>query len=153
MSQVKATPADAEIVIKLYDLRREKLMRDARNWFLMKFWPKSAEDVVAVATAFGTQENAYFRQVLSYWEMCASLVLQGAVNPELFMDWGGEMMFFYAKFYPILKEVREATKNPNFFAKVEAVINLTNRQETVLQLVERQKAMSNLARAESAGRP
>jgi len=152
MSQVKATPADADIVLKLYDFRREPLMREARNWFLMKFWPKTAQDVVAVATAFGTQENAYFRQVASYWEMAASLVLQGAVNIDLFLDWSGEMLFFYAKFQPILKDVREATKNPNFFAKVEAVINQGNRQEAVAALVERQKAMSSTARAESAGR-
>lgn len=142
MSQVKATSADADIVLKLYDFRREPLMREARNWFMTKFWPKTAQDVVNVATASGTQENAYFRQVASYWEMAASLVLQGALNPELFMDWSGEMMFFFAKFQPILNDVRQAMKNPNFFAKVEAVINQTNRQEVVLALVERQKAIA-----------
>jgi hypothetical protein len=147
MSQVKATPADAEIVLKLYDFRREAVMRDARNWFLMKFWPANAQDVLAVANAFGTQENAYFRQILSYWEMAASLALQGAVHPDLFMDWSGEMMFFFAKVQPILTEVREATKNPNFFAKVEKLINQTNRQEAVAMIVERQKAMRNAAKA------
>jgi hypothetical protein len=142
MSQVKATSADADIVLKLYDFRREPLMREARNWFLMKFWPRTAQDVCAVATAFGTPENAYFRQIVSYWEMSASLVLQGAVHPDLFMDWSGEMMFFFAKFQPILKDVREAMKNPGFFGKVETVINQTNRQDAVLAMVERQKAMA-----------
>jgi hypothetical protein len=145
MSQVKATPADADIVLKLYDFRREPLMREARNWFLMKFWPKTAQDVVAVATAFGTQENAYFRQIVSYWEMSASLVLQGALHPDLFLDWSGEMMFFFAKFQPILNDVREAMKNPGFFAKVETVINQGNKQEVIATMVERQKAMTSAA--------
>ncbi len=145
MSQVKATPADAEIVMKLYDFRREAVMREARSWFLMKFWPKSGQDVAAVVNAFGTKENAYFRQVVSYWDMAASLVLQGAVHPDLFMDWAGEAVFFFAKFYPILKETREALNNPNFFAKVEQVINQTNRQQIVATLVERQKAMASKA--------
>ncbi len=142
MSDIKATQADAEIVMKLYDMRREAVMRDARSWFLMKFWPKSAQDVLAVSNAFGTPENAYFRQVVSYWEMAAALVLQGAVHPDLFMDWGGEMVFLFAKVAPILKETREAMNNPMFFGRVEKVIEQTGRQQMVSTLIERQKAMS-----------
>jgi hypothetical protein len=145
MSAVKATPADAEIVLKLYDMRREHVMRDARKWFLMEFWPKSAEEVAAVANAFGTQENAYFRQIVSYWEMCSSLVLNGAVHPDLFMDWAGEMVFFFAKIYPHLKGVREAV-NPGFWLKVETVINQTNRQAALEAAVERQKAIAAKAK-------
>jgi hypothetical protein len=141
MNATKATTFDADIVIKLYDLRREPRMRQARNWFLMEFWPKSVQDVVAVQNAFGTDENAYFRQIVSYWEMSASLVLRGAVDPDLFMDWSGEMVFLFGKIYPYLKEVREAI-NPGFFLKVETVINQTNRQAQLEAVVERQKKMS-----------
>ena len=141
MNAAKATTSDADIVIKLYDLRREPRMREARNWFLMKFWPKSVQDVVEVQNAFGTDENAYFRQIVSYWEMSASLVLRGAVDPDLFMDWSGEMVFLFGKIYPYLKEVREAI-NPGFFLKVETVINQTNRQAQLQAVVERQKKMS-----------
>ncbi len=140
MSEVKATPADAEIVMKLYDFRREAVMRDARKWFLFEFWPKSVDDVLKVQNGFGTQENAYFRQVISYWEMAASLVINGAVHADLFMDWGGEMIFFFAKVYPHLKEIREKV-NPGFWTKVENVINQTNRMPAVLAAVERQKAI------------
>jgi hypothetical protein len=141
MNATKATTSDAGVVIKLYDLRREPRMREARNWFLMKFWPKSVQDVLEVQNAFGTDENAYFRQVVSYWEMSASLVLRGAVDPDLFMDWSGEMVFLFAKIYPHLKEVRSAI-NPGFFLKVETVINQTNRQAQLEAVIQRQKAMS-----------
>ena len=106
----------------------------------MKFWPKSAKEVIDVQNAFGTQENCYFRQVISYWEMSSSLVLRGAVDPDLFMDWSGEMVFFFAKIYPYLAEVR-AGINPGFWLKVETVINQTNRQAALEAAVNRQKAI------------
>src|SRR5438132_5019252 len=81
----KPTAEDAQIIMKLYDLRREAEMRKARNWFA-GFWPRSAEDVVQVINARGTQENAWFRQATTYWEMAASFVLRGAVSEELFFD-------------------------------------------------------------------
>ena len=80
----KATAHDAQVVMQLYDLRREAEMRKARNWFLVEFWPRSADDVLKVANAFPSQENAWMRQVGGYWDMAAALVLQGAVSEELF---------------------------------------------------------------------
>ena len=62
----KAIASDAELILKLYDLRREPEMRKARNWMLMEFWPKNADDFVKVANAMGTQENAWLRQVGGY---------------------------------------------------------------------------------------
>ena len=140
MTGTKPTPADADIVLKLYDLRRESVMREARSWFAMKFWPKSVQDILDVQNAFGTNENAYFRQVVSYWEMTASLGLRGAVDADLLMDWSGEMVFLFAKIYPHLKEVREKI-NPGFWLKVETLINQTNRMPAVEAAVNRQKAM------------
>ena len=102
----KATTADAQLILQLYDLRREAEMRKARN-FIGSFSPKSFEDVMKVVGAFGNQENAWFRQVYSYWEMAASLVLRGAVNDTLFNDNSGEMYFVFAKIKPFLKQLRE----------------------------------------------
>ncbi|MFI5087967.1 MAG: hypothetical protein ACHP7I_06200, partial [Terriglobales bacterium] len=79
----KATAADADIVMKLYDLRREAEMRKARNWYGNADF-SSWEAVQKVAMAWGTPENAWFRQVLTYWENAASLVLRGVVNRDLF---------------------------------------------------------------------
>jgi hypothetical protein len=94
-----ATHNDADIILKLYDLRREALLRKARNWMVMEFSPKNAEEFMAVISVPNTQENAYFRQVISYWEMAASLVIHGAVKSDLFLDSNGEGMYIIAKYH------------------------------------------------------
>jgi hypothetical protein len=117
------TPTDAELILKLYDLRREAEMRKARNWWL-GFWPESTEDVIKIATALGTQENAWMRQVGGYWELAASLVLHGTLNRELFLEgsFSGEMFLIFGKIEPFLKELREKTQSPNIFGNVEKLI-------------------------------
>ena len=119
----KATPHDAQLVLKLYDLRREAEMRKARNWFSVEFWPQNADDFLKVANAFPSQENAWLRQVGGYWDMAASMVLLGALNEELFLQPGisGEMFFIFAKIHPFLKEIREKMNNPEAFANIERV--------------------------------
>ena len=119
----KATAEDAKVVLKLYDLRREAEMRKARNWFGAEFWPQNADDFLKVANAFGSQENAWLRQVGGYWDMAASMVLLGALNEELFLQPGisGEMFFIFAKIHPFLKEIREKMNNPEAFANIERV--------------------------------
>src|SRR5207244_7032585 len=104
----KPTAADAELILKLYDLRREAEMRKARNWWVAAFWPQNADDVAKIAGALGTQENNWLRQVGGYWEM-ASLGLHGALNEDLFLEgsFSGEMFFIFAKVRPFLKELRE----------------------------------------------
>jgi hypothetical protein len=119
----KATAHDAEVILKLYDLRREAEMRKARNWFGGEFWPQSADDFVKVANAGTTQESVWLRQLSSYWGMAATLVLHGAVNEELFVQpsISGEMFFIFAKVYPYLKEIREKMNNPDLMAAIEKV--------------------------------
>jgi len=121
----KATPEDAQIVLQLYDLRRESEMRKARNYFTRDFNPRSAEDVMAVFANFGGQENSWMRQLIGYWEMAASLVLEGALNPELFHGSNGEMYFVYAKLAPYIKQIRQTMDAPEFLRQVEAVIQST----------------------------
>jgi len=120
------TTADAELILKLYDLRREAEMRKARNWWL-GFWPESAEDIMKIATALGTQENAWMRQVGGYWEMAASFVLHGVLSRELFLEgsFSGEMFLLFGKCEPYLKEIREKMQNPNIFGNVEKLIATT----------------------------
>ena len=119
----KATAQDAQVVMQLYDLRREAEIRKARHWWTAEFWPQSAEDVLKVVNAFPNQENAWLRQVGGYWDMAASLVLSGAVNEELFLSPGisGEMFFIFAKIQPFLKEIREKMNNPDLFKNIETV--------------------------------
>jgi hypothetical protein len=116
----KATAEDAQIIMKLYDLRREPEMRKARHWYA-GWWPVSADEILQVINSFGTQENAWFRQVNGYWDMAASFVLRGVVNEELFFDSAGEMWFTLAKLQPFLQEVRQKANIPQGFVRVETV--------------------------------
>lgn len=119
----KATITDADLILKLYDLRREAEMRKARNWWL-SFWPESVDDVAKIAGALGTQENAWMRQVGGYWELASALVLHGTLNRDLFLEgsFSGEMFVIFGKIEPFLKELREKMQNPNILANVEKLI-------------------------------
>ena len=120
----KATIADAQLILQLYDLRREPEMRKARSWWFGEFWPQNADDFAKVAGAMGTPENNWLRQVGGYWSMAASFVLHGALNEELFIQpaVSGEMFFVFAKVHPFLKELRAKMDDPQLFGNIEKVI-------------------------------
>ncbi len=118
----KPTVADAELALKLYDLRRESEMRKARNFLVVDFWPEKVEDVTRHITAFGSQENAWLRQVVGYWEMAASFVVQGVLHERAFYDSCSEAYFLFAKFSPLLKDLRAAIEAPQFLANLEKVV-------------------------------
>jgi hypothetical protein len=121
----KATAGDAQLILQLYDLRREAEMRKARNWWFVGFWPRTADDFMKIASAPGSQENNWLRQVSGYWSMAASFVLEGALNADLFLQpaVSGEMFIVFAKVHPFLKELREKTGDPHIFSTIEKVIN------------------------------
>ena len=121
----KPTAADAHLILKLYDLRRESEMRKARSWWLNEFFPENPDDFLKVAWATGTQENNWLRQVGGYWSMAASFVLQGVLSEELFIQpaVSGEMYFLLAKIHPFLKELRETMEDPHLFGNIEKVIS------------------------------
>jgi hypothetical protein len=142
MERMLATPADAEIILKLYQLRTEALMRQARAWMIGEFWPATAEEFLAVATNPGDPHNAWFRQVVTYWEMAAAMVLHGAVSAELFVDCNAEGFYLLAKFAHILEGIRE--KMPTFMIKTSELINrftaASARYEGVLKNAEVRRA-------------
>lgn len=115
-----STNSDAELILKLYELRTEPIMREARNWITTEFWPTTAAEFFAVQRGRGTKENAYLRQVTSYWEMAAAFVLHGCLSPELFIDCNGENIFILAKFDPILSEIIQ--EMPGFLAKTREIV-------------------------------
>ena len=102
-----ATAADAELILKLYELRTEATMRAARK-FVAGFNPSSFDELRALQ---GDHE-AYWRQVISYWEMASALVLHGALDPDLFLDTNGEPFYYYAKFTPFFGDYRKALGQP-----------------------------------------
>jgi hypothetical protein len=138
MERMLATPADAEIILKLYQLRTETVMRQARAWVIGEFWPATAEDFFAVLLNPADPHNPFLRQVVSYWEMAAAMVLHGAVSAELFVDCNGEGFFLLAKFAHILDGIRE--KNAGFLVKTSELINrfqtAAQRYEAVLRVME-----------------
>jgi len=147
MSNSQATAADAEQILRLYDLRREPVMREARK-YIFEFAPQSIDDVMAVLGDFSTKENAYMRQVFGYWGMAASLVLRGALNEDLACDNFTEMFFVYAKFEPFLAEIRKRTGMDIFGAQMQKFIESSPAaRERVARFQERFAAM----RAEVVG--
>jgi len=146
----QATKADAELILKLYDLRREAEMRKARAWYA-GWWPRNADDVVEMLNApANPTENAWFRQVSGYWEMAASFVLRGILNEGLFFDSGGEMWFTLAKVYPFLKEVRERAQVPYFFRRVEKVASGSDEARERLQMMLKRAEARRAAMAKAS---
>ena len=152
----KATVADAQLIVQLYDLRREAEMRKARNWWVTEFFPRTADDFIKVVRAFGSQENAWLRQVSGYWGMVCSFVMIGALNEELFLTPGfsGELFLIYAKIHPLLKELREKLQDPEFFQVVEKAVTRTkfgkNRLKFMIGRVEMIRQMAAETKAASA---
>ena len=150
----KPTTADAELLLKLYDLRREAEIRKARNWWFVNFWPENADDFMKIALAAGTQENNWLRQVAGYWDLAASLVVHGTLNETLFLEpaFSGEMFLIFAKIHPFLKEVREKMQNPRMLANVENVIKKSKASRERLKFVEQRMAARRKQMKEGAAR-
>lgn len=118
----QATYDDANLILKLYDLRREPKMREARDWYVKNFYAESPEGLLQVAP-MGSQENAYMRQVFSYWDMAASFITSGVLNQELFFQTGGELLVVWARIEKSVPGMRQFFKNPNFLKNMETVAN------------------------------
>jgi hypothetical protein len=118
-----ATPQDADLIIKLYDLRRDETMRKARNYFAFEFFPQSVDDVKEVFTNIQKypEQNAYLRQVVSYWEMVAAMVNHGSIDRALFFDTNGEFFGVWAKIGDFIEGLR-ASFGPQFLANLEKLI-------------------------------
>ena len=145
---------DAELILKLYDLRREKTMRDARNWFF-QFNPKGREDFIDVLTS---DKSGLYRMVISYWDMACSFVNNGAIDAQMFNDANGEHLFVYAKLEPFLPALREEMGNPNFLAHLEKVVkecpdyetkiaNIRTRMQKIIELYQQRAAAQAAAAA------
>ena len=97
-------------------------MRVAREWFMRNYRAKSLEEAMQIIP-MGSQENAYFRMLISYWEMAASFVISGVLNRELFFESNGEMLAVWERIRPILADFRAMTKNPESWKNLETVGN------------------------------
>jgi hypothetical protein len=112
---------EAGLILKLYELRREETMRDARNWYFRDFNPQSLTDFTAAI--FG-EHSGHVRMVVTYWDMAAALVNRGAINLELFNEANGEHIGVFSKIEPLLGEIRNAF-GPQFAVNLEKLIDAT----------------------------
>jgi hypothetical protein len=142
----------ADLILKLYDLRREEVMRKAREWYTKEFHPQSAQDVVSILRG---EHSAYFRMVTSYWEMAASFVNNGAIDWKMFMKANpGEPVNVFVKLYPYLEELRSmfASKydDTQAFQHLEQVVmKMPRAQEQLAERVEQFKEARARWEAES----
>jgi len=115
----KPTHHDAELILKLYELRREDRMRKARS-FLAGYKANTLAEHQA-ACPQGSDQDASFRMVASYWDMAASFVTSGVLNQELFLQSGGELLFVWTKISPVVMEMRKAFGMPHYLGFMEKV--------------------------------
>jgi hypothetical protein len=120
-SPVPPTYDDAVLVLRLYELRREEKLRAAREWFRARFFPQSVEEIKAIALGTGI-ENTNYRMVTTYWEMAASFVAHGVLQPELFFESGGEAIFVWAKLQAFVAQLRQELQTPRLLANLEKAI-------------------------------
>jgi len=123
---------DAELVIRLYELRREAVMRESRSALATQFWPRSAEDVLALTRA-DHPLNAAWRQVGGYWEMVYGMARHGIVHADFLVDNNGEGLFLYAKVEPWLDALR-AQSGPRAFRNAEWVARETEMGRTIAEM-------------------
>jgi hypothetical protein len=116
-----ASAADAELVLKLYELRQEETLRKARRFLVSEFNPKTVEELRVVSRDTRSEYNPYWRQAMSFWEMAASFVLRGALDADLFLDSSLEGILIYAKFHHFHAETEKQSGNP-FMGQTAALI-------------------------------
>jgi hypothetical protein len=128
--------AAAQVLLKLYELRTEGQLRRARAWFAFEFHPASAKDVLDTWLGPG-HESAPYRMVTTYWDMAASLVVQGAITQEMFNSANTEHYAVYSKLRPFLDEVRAATKYPDYLANLESVVKMASDSSGKVEIFDR----------------
>jgi hypothetical protein len=142
---------DANLILKLYDLRREPVMREARNWFF-SFNPTSAAEYMEGMMG---EHSGHLRMVISYWDMAASFVNNGAIDEQMFNDANGEHLFIFAKIEPILEELRQQWNQPDMLKHFETLIRrIPENKEKLAGIRERiqtiQTMMAERAKAQAA---
>ena len=129
---------EAGLILKLYELRREETMRKARDWYFREFNPQSMTDFNNAI--FGGQ-SGHLRMVISYWDMAAALVNDGAISVELFNNCNGEHIGVFSKIEPLLAEIR-AAYGPQFAANLEKLIDASpDGRKRVAAAQEQMKAI------------
>ena len=116
------TYEDAQLILRLYEMRREERLRKARAWFSSSFRVRMMDDFTRLCPV-GSDENASYRMVLTYWEMVASFVTSGVLHKELFFQSGRELLFCWTRVRELTPHVRTHNKSPIEWKNLESVGN------------------------------
>ncbi len=135
----------AQLNLKLFELRRDPVLREARQWWLESFTPRTFEELIGIA---GGERNASFRMVAGYWDMASSMVTFGAIDAEMFRAANPEIFGTMSKVYTFLPQLREVAKIPEFLRHAESVVTAQPDGVERLQLL-RDQALARLKRAEA----
>ena len=122
MSKTTPDHHDAELMLKVYDLRREPVLREMRVKIVRDFWPTTYEELTAISSNWEHPLNTAWRQVSSYWEMVYAMARHGIVHPDYWVEGNGEGMFLYAKVLPFLERFRKEA-SPTAFTNAEWIAN------------------------------
>jgi hypothetical protein len=137
---LETKPLDVMAILKLYELRGEALMREARAWFFSEFAPRSGKDIVRLMMS-GQKESAFYRMVASHWEVASSFVNNGGIDERLFLEGNTEHVVVYAKLQPFLAEMRELMGEPDYMANLERLVlkvpDVEKKLENRRRLLER----------------
>jgi hypothetical protein len=142
-----STPYEsAQLILKIFEMRREPVLREARAWFVREFHPNSAEEALALSA----DDNRKFRMVTGYWDMACSLVTHGAMDRQMFLDANGELFGTFSKVQPILADLRERLKVPTLMTHTEQVVMSVPDAEARLEAIRnRLKAITAQQAAKS----
>jgi hypothetical protein len=114
----KPTHEQAELQLKIFDLRREARLRQARDWFNQNFFPKSLDEAMRIAP-MGTEAGTSFMMVVSYWDQTCAYLNHGVLHEDLFFETNGEFFFIWERVKPTIEEGRQRFSNPLFLANLE----------------------------------
>jgi hypothetical protein len=138
---------DAALILKLYDLRREATMREARNW-MFGFNPTSVQDIIDVLLS---EHSGHYRMVITYWDMAAAMVNNGAIDEKLFNETNGEHLFVYSKIAPLIPEIRTLFGNPEFLGNLETLVKrIPDYEQKITAMRERMKRFAAMREERSA---
>lgn len=143
------TPFESALLnLQLFDLRREPVLREARSWFLNEFNPESFTEFIELVRG---DRNAFFRMVIGYWDMAASLVTSGAIDGAAFRAAHGEIFATFSKVQPFLAELRSASQEPDICKHMEAVVLAEPDAEAIL--TRRREVIRAAAKARASKSP
>jgi hypothetical protein len=127
-----STPYEsAQLILKIFEMRREPVLREARAWFVREFHPSSAAEILALSP----DDNRKFRMVTGYWDMACSLVTHGAIDRQMFLDANGEIFGTFSKVQLLLGELRQRLNSPTMMSHTEQVVMSVPNAEARLEAI------------------